>query len=486
MPGGRRELWVLALIVAAGAAIRFATLDLQSFRHDEAVTAGRVLRDGLGGTIDQVSASESSPPLYYLLAWAWSKAFGVGEVGLRALSALLGTAAIAVAYLAVASLVSRRAGLIAAALFAFNPILVWYSQDARPYAPLILFSCLSFLFFVRVMRDGEHGAGKHLGQGWDLFWWAVSSALALASHYFALFLIIPEGAILLWRVADRRAVAAAAAGVAAAGTALLPLALDQASANRNDWIARRDLLDRVAETGKKFLIGETGGFKYAIVPLALVLIGVGMAALTRGRERRAVRLALAVGSAAIAIPCLLAVFDQDYVLARNLLPALLPLTAVVAAGFAVGRPAWLGIAAATALAVFFLAFDIYVDRHRSLQRPDWRAAAEVIGPANESRLIVAPPTSDDALRYYLHEPRARRVRRATPRVAEIVVLGYGPPAETTSLPRAFRRSGEREAGYFTVTLFRAEGPRSAPVAKLTDGALVGAPSAAVLLDGVAP
>ena len=35
---------------------------------------------------------EGNPPLYYVLAWLWAKVFGTGEVGLRSLSAVCGTA----------------------------------------------------------------------------------------------------------------------------------------------------------------------------------------------------------------------------------------------------------------------------------------------------------------------------------------------------------------------------------------------------------
>ena len=44
-----------------------------------------------------VKVSESNPPLYYVLAWGWAKAFGTGEVGLRSLSALFGAATVPVA-----------------------------------------------------------------------------------------------------------------------------------------------------------------------------------------------------------------------------------------------------------------------------------------------------------------------------------------------------------------------------------------------------
>src|SRR4051812_1060010 len=187
-------------LTLAGAALRFATLDLQSFWYDESVTVGLVQHD-LWGVLDRIPGSESTPPLYYVLAWLWTRVFGSGEVGIRSLSALLGTVAIPVFYIAARELTrSERAGIAVAALAAFNPLLVWYSQEARTYALLMLLGALSLYFFARLLKGVETRF---------LVWWAVTSALAFTAHYFAGFLVVPEAAWLLWRTPNRRAVAAA-------------------------------------------------------------------------------------------------------------------------------------------------------------------------------------------------------------------------------------------------------------------------------------
>src|SRR3954462_11268711 len=110
----RRDCVALLVIALAGALLRFLTLDHQSYDHDEAVTAGRVLHASFGATMHVVHNGERSPPLYYILAWLWSKPFGTGEVGLRSLSALAGTLTIPLAYRAAVVFASKRAGLIAA------------------------------------------------------------------------------------------------------------------------------------------------------------------------------------------------------------------------------------------------------------------------------------------------------------------------------------------------------------------------------------
>ena len=139
--------------MALAAIARFATLDEQSFWYDEAVTVG-LLKMDFGDMLDRIPDSESTPPLYYTVAWLWAKVFGTGEVGLRSLSALCGTAFIPVVYAIGVRAAGIRVGLVAAALAALNPVLVWYSQEARAYALLGLFCALSLLYCVRAMQGG--------------------------------------------------------------------------------------------------------------------------------------------------------------------------------------------------------------------------------------------------------------------------------------------------------------------------------------------
>ncbi len=139
-----------------GALLRFPTLDRQSFWLDELVTAS-LLDRGLGDVLGEIPRTEATPYLYYVVAWLWSSVFGLGEVGLRSLSALAGTATIPVAYVAGGVLVSRRAGIVAAALVATSPFLVWYSQEARSYALFALLGATSVLAFGLALRASVAG-----------------------------------------------------------------------------------------------------------------------------------------------------------------------------------------------------------------------------------------------------------------------------------------------------------------------------------------
>ena len=62
-----RAFWIVAGLTVLAAALRFATLGVQSYHHDEIVTASRILRGGFWHAMDAVGFSESAPPLYYAL-----------------------------------------------------------------------------------------------------------------------------------------------------------------------------------------------------------------------------------------------------------------------------------------------------------------------------------------------------------------------------------------------------------------------------------
>ncbi len=478
-PRAQWFLWGVIGLTALAAAVRFSTLGLQSYRHDEAVTAGRVLLAGLSPTMHQVWAGESTPPLYYFVAWLWSHPFGVGEVGLRSLSALFGTATVPVAYLVGRELIGRRAGLVTAAIVAVNPMLVWYSQDARAYSLLVLLSAAAFLFFLRARRTG---AGR------DLAWWAVFSALALASHYFAFFPLVIEAVWLLVTARRLRSVLLAIAGIAAAGLALAPIALHQAQGKNNDWIASFGMAGRLRETGISFFVGEAGLLKHALLPMALFAAAIVLLLLRGGtREKRGAAVALAVGGGSVLVALAFAAVGQDFVLERNLLPALIPLTMVGAAGIAAPRAGRLGIGVGVALVAYFLAFCIYADFRPALQRDDWRPVAEAIGPPHGPRAIVVWEQGDEPLAFYLDGGETRvkwkQWRHAPRPVSEVDVVSGRPPAPgtRTTLPPQFRRVQRVTLGRMTLIRYRARRPQALAWGRIV-GNFTGYKNNAVLID----
>jgi mannosyltransferase len=491
----------LGLVLLVGAALRFATLDAQSLWYDEAVT-GHLLTLSLPDLWRAIPDSESTPPLYYVLAWLWTHVFGVGEVGLRSLSALLGTATIGVVWALGRRLGGERAGLLAAALVAFNPMLVWFSQEARGYALLVALGALSALLWLRALDDGfvlrssndpapTAGHPPHSptsGRRYTrLLAWGVVAALALATHYYALFLIAPQAAWLVLRTPGWRNRATALAVPVLAAVALAPLALGQRANDSANFIADSPLLTRLAQVPKQFLVGYDAPLEallVAVSALAFVAGFAGLAALLTGRQdgdeslaRARTEGALIAGltAAALALPVLAALAGEDHLITRNVLAALPLVCALGGAGLAAlgriaARPAALAAVAACAAGAVAV---VGVARDPQLQRDDWREAVAALGPITAPRLIVATPGSALVpLRYYL--PRLRRARPPQLRTAEIdyIALPERRPGTRPKPPRpaapvapgpGYALAGRTDGATFTVLRWRAPAPRAEPI-----------------------
>ena len=458
-----------------GAILRFATLDLQSYRYDEAVTVGRVLQPNLFDTLANVPRSESTPPLYYLVAWIWSRPFGTGEVWMRSLSALAGTASIGVVYLSALALpLPRRSGLIAAAIVAVSPVLIWFSQDARAYSLVFLLTAVSFLFFARARRSNARI---------DLSWWAVFSALAIATHYFAGFVVIAE-AVLLVVARPRRGPALAIIAVAAAAALLAPIALRQDENAHANWIAQQPLGQRLERAGAKF-VGNDNGDEHGArqpgpiplgIPVALA-VSAFFLLLWRGDpdERRGGGVAALVGGSALVMPILLGLLGADFFDGRNSLPAFMPLIVVLGAGFGVRRAGLAGLSLAGAFCLCSLIFTLEIDRLPRLQREDLRNAAAEVGPLGRGMAVVTNRyAASQPLLYYLG---ARSAKAELPPVREIDLVGSARDAIRDApriLPGEFHLLESKPVSYnYSLSRFRSRRPITVPLRVLERGALVG-------------
>ena len=405
----------LLLIVGLGALLRFATLGVQGFWLDEQVTVS-LIQQGPIDLLKSVQAGESNPALYYLLAGGFEHVFGSSEFAVRSVSALVGTATIPVVYAAAKALASRRAGLIAAALAATSPLLIWYSQEARNYSLLVFVAALSFLCFVRALDERD--------QRW-LWGWALTSALALATHYFAFFLIVPELAWLLVRRRGTRLDTVLAAGViAVVGLALLPLLATQRG--RGDWIGAYDLLDRLWQVPEHFLVGLQVPWEAlpAVVVVALAAV-VAYAAVRAGRASwRVIAIPATVFAAGLAMLLIAVASGDDYVLSRNLLELWIPFAVAIALLLAVPAIGRLGTAAAVVLCSIGVALAVWIPATPAAQRPNYDELAAELGSTEAGRLIVSQTSFSSPLILYLDGARVAADDELS--ASELVVIEQRP------------------------------------------------------------
>ena len=212
------------------------------------------------------------------------------------------------------------------------------------------------------------------------------------------------------------------------------------------------------ETGS--IIGHRPRNGYAIVPGAIIGLGIVLAVSLAGRAgRRAGGVGLLIGGGTVALAVAAAFAGKDYVIARNLLPALVPLLVVAAAGFAALRWRRLGLALAGVLCAYWLAFAVHVDMTPNLQRPDWRDLAGRIDTSSQPRAVVSWKLAAAPLEYYLHND-AQRLYSGGVRAREIDVVARPAAARTLSgLPAGFHRVGQISEERLTLVRYIAPRPR---------------------------
>jgi mannosyltransferase len=463
-----------------GAALRIPTLPEPNVWFDEAVTLS-LLRMDFAHMLARIPESESLPPLYYVVGWGWAQVFGADPTPVRLLSAVAGVATVPVAYAAIARLATRRIALAVAALVAVSPLLIWHSQDARAYSLLVLICAISLLTFARAL-DGPPRR---------LVAWVLAAALALATHYFSLFLIVGEAVWLLIRRPGRVAVAAVAT-VGALGGALLGLALEQASHGGAAWLSGRAAEDRSESLWPHFLLGygaDQGPFvpPAPAVPEALVItaaalavaaVVLGVVSITAGGEaeagsypeRRGLTIGATLALIALGVPLFAALIGIDYITTRNLLPSWLPLALVVGVGLGGRRAGLAGAVVGVLLCALLASITVLAAQSPSFERTDWRLVARSLGTAEINRAVIVPRSASMPLA--LEQAGLRTMPAQGARLQEIDVL-----SRTGRVPscaaRGFELVERRVIGKTTsVYRFRSARPLRVTPAHLLGRALI--------------
>lgn len=487
-----RGWWPLAGIVALAAVLRLATLGQQSLWFDEAFTPLHVFHASLWRTLSSVARTEDTPPLWYVLDWSVTRAFGTGAVALRMLSALAGIATVPVAWAIARRLAGSRAALATALLVAVNPLLVWYSQEARAYGLFVLLSAIAMLCFLRALESPTPG---RLAQ------FALSGSLALLTHYFAVFLLAPMvvwlAGIELGRLRPPSSVQAGAAGASTGashrarrsrlglvavptlvGIALLPLALVQASHDNTQWIDSLSLSSKLQAIPQYYLTGYSGAplghaieLLVALPALAGVAYGVwrGLGA----GERRGALIALGVAACGVLIPIALEIAGFDYLAARNVVAAMVPVTVVLAIAMVSARAGWVGLVLTCALALAFAAVTLDVYRSPRLQRGDWKGLARVLRAAAPEHVVTTLHLGTAPLRYYISSLRTLAPDQRALRVREVDETGYPPlrPSAGRLPTRSFHLVERRDVKGLLVYRFVSRMPVTISAQQLREDAI---------------
>lgn len=133
---------------------------------------------GIRRVMRAVALSDTSPPLYYLCLYGWTRVFGATALSLRSFSVFCSLLCLPL-ILAISNSMGGSLGALAATLFVFSPSNVYYFAEGRMYSLLWLVALALAWQTLRLQRE-RSGIGA-------LAVWVGISAAGLLTHYFFVF-----------------------------------------------------------------------------------------------------------------------------------------------------------------------------------------------------------------------------------------------------------------------------------------------------------
>jgi len=207
-----------AFVFGSAFLLRLVALN-QSLWLDEAITAKVVRQFSLFQIPSLFSPTDFHPPLYYLFMKMWSGIFGMSEIALRFPSVLFSLLTGHILFLIATRYKNERFGLWVAALYLFNPLVIYYAQEARMYAlvTFLLTWCLYFAleaggFFpnpspknLKEMFNGfvRRLIGKRDDKHLAIIFFNLFMVLAIWTFYGSIFFILPL-ILFLWLLKKKK------------------------------------------------------------------------------------------------------------------------------------------------------------------------------------------------------------------------------------------------------------------------------------------
>ncbi len=191
-----RSIYILWSILVVSFILRCWHLTFQSYWLDELHTMNEADPNiSWSALFSYLKCCDQHPPLYFILCRFCFAIFGHTELVGRFISLLFGTAGVWAMWLLGKEFLDRRLGLIAAALTGFNYFHIVYSQEARNYIVVFFFAVLSFVYFVRLLKQLKNK---------NAILYAVFTLLMMYTHYYGLFVAVSQFfTALLFIVLDR-------------------------------------------------------------------------------------------------------------------------------------------------------------------------------------------------------------------------------------------------------------------------------------------
>jgi mannosyltransferase len=184
-----RHLIILAIIILAASILRLHGLEVQSLSNDELSSWRQSSYGRLADVIQKGVRPDVHPPAYQILLFFVIRLIGDDPWALRLSSAIFGVISVIVIYYVGCRLFSRDEALTSAAFLAVMWFPVYYSQDARSYSMMLLFTLISTYFLISLIEELRD---EYMRPRTAVAYIASASILAY-THYFGLLMVALQG-----------------------------------------------------------------------------------------------------------------------------------------------------------------------------------------------------------------------------------------------------------------------------------------------------
>jgi len=172
---------ILLLLVPFGAMER----DLWT---DEAFTASYATHPTISAVLDDVRKNEETPPISFIVGWAWARVAGTSEIALRAFALFWGVLAVLLFARFAQQWLAAAEAWIAAMILALAPLVVSYLVEARGYTLTLLLTIVCIATFERLYRQPERVSLYAV--------YALAAAALFLTSYFGVALLLAHN--LIW------------------------------------------------------------------------------------------------------------------------------------------------------------------------------------------------------------------------------------------------------------------------------------------------
>ena len=182
--------YIVLLILVLATALRFYHIDYQSVWLDEICSILEANPDIKWSDLEAtIMLSDPHPPLYFALLKILFQLFGYTTLVARFFSAIVGVAGVYALYLLGKEINNKNTGLLAAFLLAINSFHIYYSQEVRMYALLVLLTVLSYYRLVVYLKENTYK---------NAILYGLFTGLMLLTQFFGLFVLVSQVIILLF------------------------------------------------------------------------------------------------------------------------------------------------------------------------------------------------------------------------------------------------------------------------------------------------